>query len=105
MCIPNLAALTPKCDYHSLRPYIQRRGIAPETTSDIMHPEIDEQSIHNFQEDNNCRLIVRPMDKLDPISIHLTRIQTISHAEADLYNLFSVSDLSSLIIQVLLLIG
>ena len=59
-----------------------------------MHPEIDEQSIHNFLEDNNCRLIVRPHWITRPYQYSSDRIQTISHAEEpDLYNLFSVSDI------------
>ena len=84
-------------DYHSLRPYIQREGekMDLETTSAYSCiQKLDEESIHNFLESNNCRLIVRPHWITRPYQYSSDRIETISHAEEpDLYNLFSVSDI------------
>jgi CDP-glycerol glycerophosphotransferase len=60
----------------------------------LMHPEMDEELMHKFLKDNNCRLIVRPHWITQPHQYSSDRIQTISHAEQpDLYNLFSVSDI------------
>ena len=76
-------------------PTFRERGDGPGNHIRIlMHPEMDEQSIHNFLKDNNCRLIVRPHWITQPYQYSSDRIQTISHAEEpDLYNLFSVSDI------------
>ena len=58
----------------------------------LMHPEIDEQSIHNFLEDNNCRLIVRPHWITRPYQYSSDRIvRNNFHMMSQIFtNLFSV---------------
>ena len=76
-------------------PTFRERGDGPGNHIRIlMHPEMDEQSIHNFLKEKNCKLIVRPHWITHPHQYSSDRIHTISHfEEPDLYNLFSVSDI------------
>lgn len=76
-------------------PTFRERGDGPGNhTRILMHPDMEEHSMHDFLMKNNCRLIVRPHWITQGHQYSSSRIDTISHSqEPDLYNLFSISDI------------
>ena len=76
-------------------PTFRERGDGPGNHIRIlMHPGMSEETMHDFLEKNNCRLIVRPHWITQGHQYASSRIDTISHSqEPDLHNLFSISDI------------
>ncbi|MBR19615.1 MAG: hypothetical protein CMA64_05670 [Euryarchaeota archaeon] len=72
----------------------ERRGGSGNHSQVLMHPEINEEQMHNFLVENNANLIIRPHWITDPPVFSSERISCVTHdEEPDLHQLFKQADI------------
>ena len=72
----------------------ERRGGPGIHSQVLIHPEINEEQMHNFLVENNANLVIRPHWITDPPVFSSNRINCVTHFEQpDLHQLFNEADI------------